>query len=344
MPIRGRHRNIAFKLALVVMSVALAVFGILGWGEKANAFEALQGRSWAILSALWPLFCVAAVACLAAQVIAACAAVNFARLAKASKVWRGLAVAFYGVSVFFAAYSADMGAQVVLGSAHRSAYEARQHERQALTAEISTLSALIESERVKLPTDLQNVPAQRQEAALAIFSASTAAAVARLPEAQRDLASKPPLPREQALHWTLALGVFAIFLVWAILEPWGYALAERGREASVAQAEAPEAVREAPNAKGANVHWLHRLAAVLTLGWLSHFATALPAHASVPVPERPPEPIELAAWQDAREVAFSMRDRFDVIEIAKFVHRDKSTIYRWFRERDKKAKEEQAAA
>lgn len=342
MPNRGRYRNIVLKLALVVMSGALAAVGVFGWADAANAFRAYAANDWGKLDALWPLYAAACIGCLAAQIIAACATVNFARLAQAPAVWRWLAGAFYIAAVMFAAYSADKGAQVVISSAHRSAYEARELERSVLTAEIATLTRQIEEARANLPSDTANIPAQRQEAALAIFTATTAAAVARLPEAQRELTARQPLAREQAQPWTLAIGIFAIFLAWAIIEPWGYALAEKGREAPPASLVAPP---EAPANKPANVHWLRRGVALLTLGWLSHLTTPQALSATVDVERaRIPDPVEFSAWQDAKAVAFSMRDRFDVAYIAAKVRRDKSTVYRWFRERDKKLKAEVEAA
>jgi hypothetical protein len=334
------RRNWLLKTALLVMSAALALFGVLGWADKARALEALAARDWAILDALWPLYAVAAIGCIAAQVIAACAAVNFAWLDGASRIWRALAIAFYGVCVVFAAASADMGAQAVLASGQRAAYEAREIERATLMAEIAALSQAIEAERAKLPTDTANVPTSRQQAALDLFNAATAAARVRLPEAQRQLSERPPLARDPHHHWTLALAVFAIFLAWAILEPWGYALAERGREMARTVARATPANDSAtPSATGAKVHWLNRLVALLTLGMLSQFgapvATAQPAAATVAPPAPAPEPAPLAQWQDAKSAAFSMRGRFDVSEIAERVKRHPSTIYKWFRERDR---------
>lgn len=324
------------KSALVVMSVALALFGVLGWADKAHAFEAFESQSWGDLSALWPLYAVAAVACIAAQIIAACAAVNFAWLGGAALIWRALAIAFYAVCVVFAAYSADMGAQAVLASGQRADYAAREIERAALSREIAVLSQQIEAERAKLPDDTGAIPASRQAAALALFNAATETARARLPVAQRELANRPAISRDPHHHWTVALGVFAIFLAWAILEPWGYALAERGREAKAPVASATESATGAPIKN--NVHWLNRLAAIITLGWLSQFGAAAPAVAQPVAPPPPaPEPAPIAQWQDAKSVAFSMRGRFEVPEIADKVGRHPSTIYKWFRERDKAA-------
>lgn len=333
-----RHRNIVFKGALVVMSVALAAVGVFGWADAAHAFEAIRERSWAELDPIWILYAAAAIGCLAAQIIAACATVNFARLANAPPIWRVLAAGFYGAAVFFAAYSADRGAQVVLNDAHRSAYEARQTERATLREEIGALSRVIEDERQRLPADTANVVAERQRAALAAFEAATLPARTRLPEAQRQLERLPPLTREPEQSWLSALGVFAIFLAWAILEPWGYALAERGREPpkpvalSVALAP-PPAINATRNA---NVHWLGRAIAILTLGWLSHFATATPVHAEEAASPAPaPEPVSISQWQDAKAIAFSMRGRYEVAEIAAKVNRHPSTVYKWFRARDR---------
>jgi len=347
-----RRRNWLLKSALVVMSVALALFGVLGWADKARALEAIAARDWSLLDAIWPLYGVAAIGCIAAQIIAACAAVNFAWLEGASRVWRALAIAFYGVCVVFAAVSADMGAQAVLASGQRAAYESREVERAALLEEIATLSRAIEAERQKLPADTANVPTSRQQAALEIFNAATAAVRARLPEAQRQLSERPALARDPHHHWTLALAVFAIFLAWAILEPWGYALAERGREANGKVATPLSSATPAndsatPSATGAKVHWLNRLAALLTLGLLSQFgapvAAAETALATVAPPPKAPEPAPLAQWQDAKSVAFSMRGRFEVLEIAEKVGRHPSTIYKWFRERDKQNAKSEAA-
>lgn len=332
---QSRHRNIALKLALVVLSAAIAAIGVFGWANAANAFPALFTSDWASIDPLWPVYALAAIACLAAQVIAACAVVNFARLAQAPFVWRLLAIAFYSVSVLFAAYSADKGAQVVLQSAHRAAYVARQTERVALTNEIATLTASIETARLQLPSDSANVMAERQRAALAIFEATTAVATARIPEAQRELSERPALPREVPQDWQISLLLFAIFLAWAILEPWGYALAERGREPIPSVATEAIPVHRANH--GANVHWLSRGVALLTLGWFSQFATAPAAVGATPEPEAiAPEPISISQWQDAKAVAFAMRDKqYEVVEIAAKVGRDKSTIYRWFRDRDR---------
>jgi hypothetical protein len=334
----GKLRNIAFKGALIVMSVALAAFGVLGWADKANALRAYAAQDWALLDPLWPVYAVAAVACLAAQVIAACAVVNFARLAGAHLIWRAGALAFYGVAVFFAAYSADMGAQVVLQSAHRSAYEARETERERLASEIVALSGAIEEERQRLPQDTANVVAERQRAATAAFEIATAAARTRLPGAQRELAAAPPLPREAPQDQSTALIVFLIFLGWAVLEPWGYALAERGREppqrVALSVAPAPEPAKSAT--RSATILFFRRAAALLTLGWFSHFATATPVRAEEVTPPTPaPEPVSISQWQDAKSIAFAMRERFDVSEIASKVNRHPSTVYKWFRARDK---------
>lgn len=334
----GRLRNIIFKSALFVMSAALAAFGVLAWANAANAFAAVQNRSWAALDPLWPMYALAAIGCLAAQALAACAAVNFMRLANAPVIWRRLAFAFYIVSVVFAAYSADRGGQVVLNSAHHAAYEARMADRVALSGEIATLSHAIEVERQRLPLDTANVVAERQRAALATFEAATAVARARLPEAQRELSGRPPLPREPPTDAGIALAVFVIFLAWAALEPWGYALADRGREppARVALSVAP-APEPAKSAKpSATLLFFRRAAALLTLGMLSHFATATPARAEEVAPPPPaPEPVSISQWQDAKAVAFSMRGRFEVPEIAAKVQRHPSTVYKWFRARDK---------
>lgn len=342
----GKLRNIAFKGALIVMSVALAAFGVFGWADSARALDALAAQSWDDLSPLWPVYAVAAIACLAAQVIAACAVVNFARLAHAHWLWRAGAFAFYVVSVFFAAYSADRGAQVVLQSAHRAAYETRMAERERLAREIVALSGVIEAERQKLPEDTANVVAERQRTALATFEAATAGARTRLPQAQQELSARPAMSREAPQDLAMALGAFAIFLVWAVLEPWGYALAERGREppprVAPAVALPPELEKNATHS--ANVHWLGRAIAILTLGWLSHFATATPVRAEeVATPPPAPEPVSISQWQDAKAVAFSMRERFEVPEIAAKVKRHPSTVYKWFRARDKENQKTAAA-
>lgn len=329
----GRLRNIAFKLALIVMSVALAAFGVLGWADSARALDAYAERSWAILDPLWPVYAVAAVACLAAQVIAACAVVNFARLVSAHWLWRFGAFAFYAVAVFFAAYSADRGAQVVLTAAHRAAYQANVDERTRLQNEIQSLAEAIEEERGKLPSDTENTMTSRQTAALALFEAATATARARLPEAQRELRDLPRMERDPVQDWSFALSVFLIFLAWAILEPWGYAIAERGREPPL-QGWRPAS----QDSRGAKVHWLQRVAAFVSLAWLSQFANPVLAAPAPPAnPRETPEPITLSAAIDAKAVAFSMRGRFAVCEIARKVGVHQATVYRWFRKRDLEA-------
>ena len=323
-----KHRNWLLKVALLVMSGALAAFGVLGWAYAARVFEAWQA-GWGALDPLWPIFATAAIACVAAQVIAACAAVNFSRLAAAAPVWRNLAVAFYLVSVVFAAYSADRGAQAVMQAPQRAAFEAREAERHALEREIEVLAATIERERQRLPQDTTGVVAERQRAALAIFQAATAAATERLPEAQRALAERPPLPREAPMPALMSLVVFGIFLAWAVLEPWGYALAERGREPATPVAPASDA------ASGRRIGWLPRLVAGFGLWCVAN----TPPHAQAQAPLEPPqaEPVSISQWQDAKQVAFSLRDRLDVPDIAERVGRDKSTVYRWFREHDRAA-------
>lgn len=231
---RSRPRNWLLKLALVALSTAIAALGVFGWADKARLFDAVReahASAWGFLAALdplWPVFAVAALGCIAAQVIAGCCTVNFARLAKAPPIWRGVAAAFYAVSVFFAAYSADMGAQIVLGLPHRAAYEAREEDRRALSAEIAAINSRLREAARRLDFDPSATYTTRQESALAGYNALTAIDRARLPIAQRELDARPPIPRERALEaWEQA--VFFIFLAWAALEPWGYALAERGR-------------------------------------------------------------------------------------------------------------------
>ena len=343
----GRPRNIALKLALIVMSVALAAFGVLGWAYAARIFDADWSRPWAERLAAfdpsWPIYVVAAIGCLAAQVIAACAVVNFARLAKAGTTWRALAIAFYIVPAVFAAYSADKGGQVVLAAPHRAAYEARENERTRLVIEITALNGVIEGERAKM-SPMGSVGPQTRERETNAFLAATVAERERLPRAQASLDAAPSLPREVEADWLAGATVLAIFLAWALLEPWGYALAERGREAFVAPPVAERLPAPQGATQSANVHWFKRTVAFLTLGLLSHFATAPPASATInAIPVEPPKPIEIADWQDAKAAAFSMRDRCDVAEIAAHVKRDKSTVYRWFRERDKASKERTAA-
>lgn len=327
----ARLRNVVFKLALIVLSVALAAFGVFGWADAAHAFDAYRAGSWEALDPLWPIYAIAAIACVAAQIVAACAVVNFARLAGAPLIWRFLAGAFYAVAVFFAAYSADGGARVILTSAHRAVYTVRETERRALSEEIKQLSDLIDAERQKLPQDTSGTVTSRQQIALARFQAVTATAGARLPEAQAELARKPPISREEAQPWVAAAGVFLIFLAWAVLEPWGYALAERGREPN----NSPPSAKFAPHAKAP---WLRRVAGWIALAWFSQTAT------QAPIPEAPaanplilPEPVQLSDARDAKAAAFSMRGRFAVQDIAAKVGVHQATVYRWFRARDLQA-------
>ena len=292
-----RHRNIVFKLALVVMSLALASVGVFGWADAANAFEAFQSHSWAGLDSLWPLYAAAAIGCLAAQVIAACSTVNFARLTSAPPVWRFLAGCFYAAAVVFAAYSADRGAQVVLTSAHRSAYETRETERHTLSAEITAINGRLALAGQRLGFDPATTMTARQNSALATYNALTRIDRDRLPLAQGELASRPPLPREIALDFVTALAVFAIFLAWAILEPWGYALAERGREANIAPARRPFEVVEgglpAHRPPATARHWAGRsFLAGLATWWALQSQSAQAVSAPPGAPESPPNPVE----------------------------------------------------
>lgn len=315
------------------MSGALAVFGVLGWAHKANAFEGLAARDWAILDALWPLYAVAAIGCVAAQVIAACAAVNFAWLDGAGRIWRFLAGAFYGVCVVFAAYSADLGANVILSSAQRAAHEAREADRSRLADEIAALNEVIASERANM-SQPGTVGPQTRAAETAAFLAATEAERARLPDAQAALDALPTLPREATQPWYAAAAVFLIFLVWAILEPWGYALAERGRQSSRAPDLTTPVIRFTP--APARPSWLRRAAAWASFALFSQGAAAGLAHANAETePRETPNPLTQPAAIDAKAQAFSMRDRFDVPVIASKVGVHQSTVYRWFAKRDK---------
>jgi hypothetical protein len=345
----GRRRNWLLKTALFLMSVVLALFGILGWAHKADVFtavaaDAADGGLWAGLDPLWPIYAVAAVGCVAAQIIAACAAVNFAWLDGAGRVWRALAGAFYVVCVLFAAYSADLGAQAILSSAQRAAADARDVERTRLTDEIAALNEVIAGERAKMSAP-GTVGPQTRASETEQFLAATKAELARLPIAQQTLDALPPLPRETELSWYAAAGVFLIFLAWAVLEPWGYALAERGRQAP------PRFVAgEAPPFRTMRLEsrpsLLRRAAAWFSLAVISQGVA--PALASANPTEEPcetPQPVTQPAAIDAKAKAFSMRGREDVAVIAAKVGVHPSTIYRWFAKRDAElAKQRDAVA
>lgn len=326
-----RARNWIFTLGFTVAALAVSALGVFGWAYAAGAWQA---RSWGDLDPLWPFYVVAVVGCVAAQVVAACSVVNFARLALAPRVWRALALAFYAVSVTFAAYSADHGAQVILGVAHRAAYESREKERAALAKEITTLSATIKKERDKIPV-AGSVGPKTLDAATATFEATTAVEQSRLPVAQTELRSKPPLGRDTPpAKWDNA--VFIAFLVWGALEPWGFALAERGRQVAPVPHSATNGVRVLRNREPGLIR---RFAAWCGLLTLATGATTEPALAAThnPEPVANPDPITLKAEMDEKAVAFSMRGRFSVDDIAKRVNRDRSTVYRWFAKRDAQA-------
>lgn len=336
----GRRRNWLLKSALVVMSFVLALFGMLGWANKANAFNAVALNEIAALDPLWPIYGVAAIGCVAAQIIAACAAVNFAWLEGAGRVWRWLAGAFYGVCVVFAAYSADLGAQAILSNQQRAAAASREQERDRLQAEIISLNGVVAAERQRM-SDPGTVGPQTRAAETAAFLAATEAERARLPLAQAALDASPPLPREVMLPWHTALGVFLVFLAWAFLEPWGYALAERGRQPATPNTQhrpTEAAIRAVPlqHSQAATPSLWRRAAAWVSFLLVSHAATAGLAHANTePEPRDTPNPLTQPAAIDAKAQAFSMRDRFDVPAIAAKVGVHQSTVYRWFAKRDK---------
>lgn len=326
-----------FKAALIVMSLALAAFGVLGWAHAARGFDAYRAQSWAALDPIWPVYAMAAIACLAAQFIAACAVVNFARLTHSSLIWRALAVAFYLVAVFFAAYSADEGAKVIMGSAHRAAYEANQSERARLETEIAGLTATIAEERARLPADTGLTYASRQDSALAIFEAATAAARGRLPEVQRELRDLPLVAREQVSAWQSQAFVFLIFLAWAVLEPWGYALAERGRYVAAARNAyatpdaTPSAARVAVPQRFAAPGLLARTAALLSVAPCG----AMAAPQETPIAPENQSVIVLSPDMSPRAVAFSLRGRASTRVIGKTVGVHSSTVSRWFIARDR---------
>lgn len=228
-------RNWILKLALAVLGGCVAALGVFAWADAARFFEARAAHALgsaefvAALHPLWPVFAIACVGCVAAQIFAACATINFARLAKAPKIWRGLCGAFYVVSVVFAAYSADKGAQIIIGLPHRAAYEAREADRKRLTDEIADIDErMAEARRQLLSYDPATTPTARQNAAREAFNLRTESDARRLPIVQNELDARPPIARErQPEGWEAA--VFFIFLLWAALEPWGYPLADRGR-------------------------------------------------------------------------------------------------------------------
>lgn len=223
------------KAALAVLSLALAALGVLGWADKARGFDALAhwGDPVALIAALhplWPIYFIAAIGCIAAQILGACVVVNFAeRLKDAKSFWRYLALGFYGVAAVFAAISADIGAKAIIGAPYRAAYEARLVERAALTAEITAIRGRLGEAQARLDAiDPTTTYTSRLQEARAAFEATTAVDRQRLPTAQAELDARPALPRERPeAPWELALLV--IFLAWGLLEPWGYALGEIGR-------------------------------------------------------------------------------------------------------------------
>lgn len=334
----ARAPNWILSLVLAVLSVSLGLFGVSGWADAASVYETpwagSLGGSVAHLNPLWPIYALAAIGCVAAQILAACAVVNFARLSGAPRVWRFLAIAFYGVAVFFSAYSADMGAQVVLNSGQRSVYESRHRDRVSLASEIDHLSATIAAARARLPV-AGLVGPKTQDAAIATFEATTSVERSRLPVAQEELKSKPELTRDRPKSLLDTL-VFLIFLGWALLEPWGYALAERGREVAPTSHAATNGVRVL---RSREPGVLRRLMAIFGLIRLAAGATDGPALAETRAiePITNPDPITLKSEMDEKAVAFSMRGRFSVEEIANKVGRDRSTIYRWFAKRDTQA-------
>lgn len=82
-------------------------------------------------------------------------------------------------------------------------------------------------------------------------------------------------------------------------------------------------------------NWLFRLAAVLPFA-----SGASVSHAGEParlpeIVQQNPTPITLSADMTARAVAFSMRGRFAVSDIAAKVGVHRATVYKWFARRDK---------
>lgn len=316
-----RARNWLLATGLAVSALAVCGLGAFGWLYSARVFEAL---SWRDLDPLWPFYAVAIIGCGAAQIVAACAAVNFTRV---RGWWRALAFAFYASAVVFSAFSADHGAQVILGAAQRATYESRETERKTLTAEIAALAKSIETERRRMPA-AGSVGPKTMEAATVAFQAATAVAESRLPIAQSELTTKPPIQRDLPPSQIGGV-VFAAFLLWGALEPWGFALVERGRTIAPGT---PVATRPR------RALWWRRAIAAIGLGGLATGATQ-PALAETPRDQTvaQPNPVTLNAAMDEKAIAFSMRGRFTPDEIARKIGRDRSTVYRWFKKRDAQA-------
>lgn len=275
-----RRRNWLFKGALVVASVALAVFGIVAWSTLANAgqlwtltFQWLAGRpialdvaaqAFAALDPLWMLYATGAVFCVAAQFIAAAGAVNARRIlddahAENRKAvedgWLWLSVTFYVIAAAFAAYSADQGARMVLDRDTYEAYVAREDDRALYRNRVAELDREMASLRQTIANanetlseiDPTQTVAARQRTAGVNYDRLVSQANTRLPLAQDErekaeqwLVANPRLPRVKEAG-AVGVVVFLAFLFWALLEPWGYALAERGTEARVkARAERPK--------------------------------------------------------------------------------------------------------
>lgn len=230
-----RRNNWLLKSALTVMSCALAALGIGGWAYMARVFDAAplwgddKAAFIAALDPLWIIYAIAAIGCIAAQILGACVVVNFAeRLKSAKSFWRWLALGFYGVAAVFAAKSADIGATAIIDAPHRAAYEARVFEREALTAEIAEITKRIADADAALAAIDTEVNAYRAREARERHAALTKLDAERLPIARAELDARPPLPRERTPEpWEGLL--LLLFLAWAFLEPWGYAMAELGR-------------------------------------------------------------------------------------------------------------------
>jgi hypothetical protein len=234
-----RPRNWILKTALVVLGGALAALGVFGWADKAHMFEALSephASIWAFLASLhplWPLFGAGALGSIAAQFLAASAAVNFARLAAAHPIWRGLCAGFFAVGAGFAAYSADLGAGVIIGLPHRAAFEAREADRAEFAAQRDEAQRQVAEldGRILLLSDaarLQGWPGERLERQAAPLQALRDDAAREARAAQEEFNERPAIPRERDPAPWEGL-VLIIFLAWASLEPWGYTLADRGR-------------------------------------------------------------------------------------------------------------------
>lgn len=272
------------NIALSAVMFAFASLGVLGWANQAWLFDALEsghGAGIAItrLNPLWPIFAVAALLCVAAQVLAAAMASNFVAMGRQTPGLRLGAVVIYLVGAVFSAYSAEVGVQTIMDAPHRAAHAARAEERAALTAEITTLEARISYARRPLDSlDPATTPTMRQEAALATFLASTESERARLDAARTELSRKPPLARQReqsAEFWPNP--IFIAMLLWALIEPWGFPI---GKGAARAGEAAPS--ERAPNKRSKLSTWRWILAC-LGIG----STLAAPAAAAPPEPPSP---------------------------------------------------------